>query len=390
MRRRGLVVAAAWMMGGAWLGCNALLGNESAVFEPDAAVALPGEGGADGPLDEASARDANATDAPIVHPCTNTSLDPFNCGACGHDCLGGACNAGVCAPVVLANDPGEPAEITVDDTHVYWTNEKTGDVRRVAIGGGAVETIYDGAEATPLGEGLVRAGADVYFTLAVDDGGIFKCPSTGCGAAGPTPVVAPMSSPGYLALADGGVLVVAETLFNGRIGRCTLPCTSGVTFVTGPEGFPKFVAVDGESFYWSTLTPPPGELRGKLDDASPPFSVVSTQATQQIAINGAEVLFAARGSGIRAVPRDGGAVRRVYDPNVQSERFAIDGTTIYFNDVQAATGRILRCPIVGCGDAGTTMASLQAKPNAIAVDKTNIYWTNRGDGNEGAIMRLAK
>jgi len=104
---------------------------------------------------------------------------------------------------------------------------------------------------------------------------------------------------------------------------------------------------------------------------------------------GNEVFFAQRGSGVKAVPPDGGTPRRIYEPNTQTERFAIDGTRIYFND-SATSGRILRCPLAGCGDAGTTMASSQSRPYAVVVDKTSIYWTNSGDGNDGTVVRVAK
>lgn len=396
MRRRALAVLAAWTLGGAWLGCNALLGNESAVFEPDGATGTSEGGSADGPGEEASrpdgstAADADAdADAPIVHPCTNTQNDTFNCGACGHDCLGGACNAGVCAPVVLANEPGEPVEIAVDGTHVYWTNAATGDVRRAPIGGGAAETIFDGPDGTDLAEGLLRVGNDLYFAIDDVNGGVYRCPVTGCGAGGPQLVVA-VKSPGFMGLAAGNVLVVSEGTFDGRVGRCTLPCAGGLTFVTGAESFPKYAAVEGDAVYWSTLIPGPGNLRGKADDGSSETTLVPTQAVQQIAVKGSEVIFAARGSGVKGVPRAGGAIRRLYDPLTQSERFALDGNDVYFNDTAASTGRILKCALAGCGDAGTTMAALQARPHAIVVDSKSVYWTNRGDSNAGTIMRLAK
>src|SRR5436309_967588 len=76
--------------------------------------------------------------------------DPNNCGACGHSCLGGACTAGKCAPILLAsgqgdsasgvpwypytNDIGDPLEgpdrIAVDESHAYWLNLR-GEVMRV-------------------------------------------------------------------------------------------------------------------------------------------------------------------------------------------------------------------------------------------------------------------
>jgi hypothetical protein len=399
MRRRGAIVLAAWAMAGAWLGCNALLGIESAVFEPDGGMGTDDEGGPgdtgrpeeEGASLDGSSLDGADADVPdvIVHPCTDTTSDPFNCGTCGHDCLGGLCSVSRCVPVVIANEPGSPAGIAVDSTHVYWTNSSTGDVRRAPIAGGAPETIYDGPTGTFLGEGLVRTGADVYFAIGELDGGVYRCPATGCGGAGPTAVIAPLAAPGFVALADGGELLVAESTSSGRIGHCKLPCASGAEFIAGPESFPIYVAMGGDAFYWSTLMPGPGNLRAKLGDASAPVSLATSQAVKQMEVKGDEVLFAVQGSGLKAVPLDGGTARRVYAPFMSSERFAIDGTNVYFNE-EATLGRILRCPIVGCNDAGATIAASQIHPHAIAVDKKSVYWTNTGDGNVGTVMRVAK
>ncbi|HLK40063.1 MAG TPA: hypothetical protein VKU41_25075, partial [Polyangiaceae bacterium] len=59
--------------------------------------------------------------------CPDTMFDPHNCGACGHDCGGGACQNGACvalAPGVLATGQGQPGAVVVDDTNVYWANAK--------------------------------------------------------------------------------------------------------------------------------------------------------------------------------------------------------------------------------------------------------------------------
>lgn len=389
MRRSGAILLVAWASAFAWLGCNALLGIESAVLEPD--------GGASGTVDTGKANEdgpsvgdgaADASPDVIVHPCIDTFIDTFNCGTCGHDCLGGSCSAGRCGPVVIAIEPGEPRAIAVDATHVYWTNAKTGDVRRAPIAGGATQTLFDGPTGANLGEGLVRSGPDVYFTLGDVDGGVFRCPATGCGGAGPVPVIAPLDSPKYVGLADGGVLLFSENAFNGRVGRCTLPCASGPEFVAGPESFPTYVASANGEVYWSTLIPVQGNLRA-LGPASPATTLVTGSAVRQIDARGDEVFFAQSGSGVKAVPRDGGTVRRLSNDFTQTEHFVIDGTVAYFSD-SATLGRILACDIAGCGDAGTIIASLQIHPSAVVVDKTSIYWTNTGDGVTGSIVRVAK
>jgi len=50
---------------------------------------------------------------------TSTSNDAKNCGACGHDCLGGTCHDGSCQPVIIAAAQPLASSLTVDDENVY-------------------------------------------------------------------------------------------------------------------------------------------------------------------------------------------------------------------------------------------------------------------------------
>src|ERR1700734_708942 len=54
--------------------------------------------------------------------CPDTQSDPQSCGACGHDCLGGAGAAGLCQPVVLAGHEVYPATLASDGAGVFWAN----------------------------------------------------------------------------------------------------------------------------------------------------------------------------------------------------------------------------------------------------------------------------
>ena len=63
-------------------------------------------------------------------------------------------------------------------------------------------------------------------------------------------------------------------------------------------------------------------------------------------------------------------------PQSVPERIAVDATYAYvalIND-----GRIVKVPIAG--GAPVTLANGQSAPTDIAVDATNVYWTNQGPG----------
>jgi len=70
-------------------------GHAEAAAGGQAGKATGGQGGAAGggaPVDGGVDRG---------FPCTDTTADPHNCGACGHDCLGGTCTTSICQPFVL-------------------------------------------------------------------------------------------------------------------------------------------------------------------------------------------------------------------------------------------------------------------------------------------------
>jgi hypothetical protein len=76
-----------------------------------------GDGGEEGGLEGA------APDGRPATPCEESKLatDGQHCGRCGHSCLGGACAAGVCQPVLVATTAGEGVvEVAVDDQRILW------------------------------------------------------------------------------------------------------------------------------------------------------------------------------------------------------------------------------------------------------------------------------
>ncbi len=103
--------------------------------------------------------------------CADLTTDGHNCGTCGHDCQGGACQVRKCQPVVLASKQNHPNAIAADGTSVYWLN--SGDSIDGTSSNGAVMKISLGSAAspTPLALGQVSPGSiavdatSVYWTV---------------------------------------------------------------------------------------------------------------------------------------------------------------------------------------------------------------------------------
>ena len=63
---------------------------------------------------------------------------------------------------------------------------------------------------------------------------------------------------------------------------------------------------------------------------------------------------------------------------------AVDATDVYWTDFD--NGTVLKCAIAGCNDMPTVVASGQTSVIGIAVDATAIYWTTSG----ASVMKMAK
>jgi hypothetical protein len=78
------------------------------------------------------------------------------------------------------------------------------------------------------------------------------------------------------------------------------------------------------------------------------------------------------------------------EPGSLPGRIALDATNVYWtNPGYGVTGTVMTCAKAGCGGMPTTLASEQDAPWDIAVDASNVYWINIG-GGDGAVMSCPK
>lgn len=379
------------------VGCNALLGNESAVFDPGGS----GDGG-DGGGDGGASPDATANgDARVIPdadpdsgPCVNTDNNPKHCGACLHDCLGGLCIARQCQPIKLATEAGKPAAINVDATHIYWSNATSGSISRVPKTGGSIEPVFTAVGGVMTGKQFAIRDGQVYFarnTVGVE--GIYRCPVTGCSAATPPVEVVPaLMVPDFVTIEANDILIWAEARLGGKVGRCTLPaCGDGELLVDDGE-FALRASARGGVVTWSRLLSG-GGIRVRINGGAPSTILPNIPARDVLLLGSppTDVLFTRLDNGLQAAQLDGGNRRSLTGEATQTEYFALLGNEVFFPDSRSA-GRIVQCSLGGCGDAGTTLASQQAMPRAVAVDERAVYWTNEGQigDSEGTINKVAR
>jgi hypothetical protein len=111
--------------------------------------------------------------------------DPHNCGACGHDCLGGACMNGVCQSFTIATAQSAPGPVAADDNAVYWWSDTqpTGGPQSGQIlmaqrqGGDGGSSILVSSNDTTNVNALVSDGTNLFFGCPFLCSGVYEISS---------------------------------------------------------------------------------------------------------------------------------------------------------------------------------------------------------------------
>jgi hypothetical protein len=374
--------------------------------------------------------------------CGDTRTDPHNCGTCGHDCLGGACESGACvalAPNVLASGQHTPGGIVVDATHVYWVDRGTYSIDQGTYAGAqVVKCAKSGCNNAPT---VLATGSWTHVTnLAVDSasvywgasGQIFKCSIDGC-SDHPTVLWSSDGGAQEIALDDAGVyfdIPDAQQLFVCSIDGCD--GGTEVTFGEGGlfsvrQGFPRglfgslvAIAIDNEDLYVAAGGSVVACRRGTCSETARAVAVSTALLAPLLAVDATNVYFASSTGfgGFTGNPNGqdkisfaaksgvGQASSTLLDGLSFPSAIAVDGNALYvaqWGDQNATgalrssgAGRIAKCAVAGCGGASTTVQDYVNYPQGIAVDDANVYWTDFGTGTDtsgsdvGRVMMRAK
>lgn len=118
--------------------------------------------------------------------------DRHNCGACGHDCLGGECDAGECQPYQVSSTPTpkDNTGVLFDDNpkgFVYWWRYRfDGAIYRAPKAGGDATEVIRAPDAGWIRQ-VVTDGQRLYFTNYSDwdqipSRGVYSCAMDGTDA----------------------------------------------------------------------------------------------------------------------------------------------------------------------------------------------------------------
>jgi hypothetical protein len=410
-KRRVLVVLSGLLLSPVGVACNAILGNEiltpgdAGNPEDGSAVDAHRDGGGKSDADATTdvsmdARVDAKTDGPTccyLSPdvCSEIHLntDSKNCGACGHDCMGGECSGGVCSPLVLVTGlANEPWFVAADDAgNVYWSDtvpEVLGCIDGCAEAG-ATTVLNDLGTAGPTGVPIVIAENEVCGSLAPPSLYYFGKDTT---------VLVQQPPIGESRLIGGFFGVVsaeaasgsyAITCSNEGVNAWNITNCSALTMIPiASTATCAGVATDGVTVYWSDQDAETVSSAPIGDGATATlFSGSTGSAPGPVILVGDTLYFTLHGDGmVESIDRSTlGATEFASLTGSAPNQLAADLDKLYWTDNVG----VAWCPLdAGC-PSGTPHRLASVKGAfGVAVDSRAVYFSVQGPPNQ--VMRIVK
>jgi hypothetical protein len=327
-------------------------------------------------------------------PCSDTSNDPHNCGACGHDCQGGSCANGTCQACVLVPQ-GSVYSIAIDDTDLYFSTEVYGNppstsyssVAKVPLTGGTVTTLASGLQSA---ETIAVDATTVYFlqSSGTTSGSVQSLPLTG----GTPTTLATFSSsfPSGMVLDVQSLYVTLYTASNSVVaagshsvvvvptnGGPVRPLVSGA-WLLGEHDAIVYLLAQGSTLEMMSAT---GGTTMPIASLPDPVAMAFFGADIYV-VNG--MIKNDYDGSIVKIPIGGGTQTPMATGLSQPVDLAVDATGIYWGQ----NNELLR---LTAGSQGVIYTSPKQSQENVHVDAHAIYWVDTTSGpSTASIMKLAK
>ena len=378
-KARGSVLGGALAL----VGCSLLTSlDELRPTDAGADRSVPGDSGGDGPA------------------CGDTQSSSSNCGTCGHDCLGGDCQKGVCQPVKLASQQQGlgTTQLAQDDANVYWlVNDGVNPptimraAKRLDDAGAAKVGSMGIASAkiiTALSPQVLVAANDgkKSFVYAIDGGE----PSTG---------IAPVAMANYAGAAVNAFFVDATHVY--LLQQASPACDGGTCLlVSGRDGAgtttlwtagspQDLVTIDGDQLIVASQQ---NLLAVRAKDPGPTSLGVLSHLPNSIAADKDGIYFTSTGTAaVYSVPRGGveaGATAPAIDNGGYGTPRLITagGGRLVWVSTNGSNAEIHGCATNDCGVSKQTLLATSPAISAVAVDPRAVYWA---DSNKATIFMVA-
>jgi len=322
---------------------------------------------------------------------TDTRSAKAHCGACGHDCLGGACADGRCQPVVVASLEEGVSSFALKEGILYASADASSDpsgFKRLDMRGPTpVPMETPSIENSPYGptlhvgtKALILCDYVSVQSLSLETWAI-------------TSLFDGQDILDACAAGGGAVWWTSESLGGdpstpASLSRVREDGAGGVTTEEGPSNAWGLVLVADEQgvYMWDDASgvllrhPPDGSSPVPVPNTPPSGGTVLASDAKNIYLGGYDD---ANDNALFAVPRDGGAPVHLGKIGPQVSNGVTDAQYAYLADYVRAT--VSRVPLAGGEEEVIAAGQDLQSQHPLYVDERAVYWLG-GD----AVWRIAK